>query len=501
MAVAQASKSAQIRARLNHPIIDSDGHTVENPQVLSEYIKAESGSRTAERFLALRATFLNLQAGGRAADGSPVVPGASLAEARDRAMTRGPWWGMPAANTLDRATAMLPKLLYERMDELGLDYSVLYTTIGFTLIEIADEELRRASCRALNRMRAEMTAGFEDRLTAAAVIPMHTPQEAIAELEFAVKELGMKGAMMASFVKRPIPLVARQFPDAAQFANTLDVYGIDSDYDYDPVWAKCEELGIAPTFHSLGYTWGSRQSYSNYVYNHVGSFAASAEAICKGLLLGGVPMRFPKLRFGFLEGGVAWGVICYCDLISHWHKRNGAAMRESLNPALVDQKLLAGLVARYARRQTDGDLRILQDFGATPAGTPSSDIPLDEFEKSGVQSAEDIRKIFVDKFYFGCEGDDPLNAMAFNARGIPFDARLRPLYGSDIGHWDVPDMSKIAEEAYELVEHGIIDKESLRAFVFDNAITFWTANNPDFFKGTIVEQAVDRRRAELLRYS
>ena len=479
MTTPHASKTAQIRARLNYPIIDSDGHTVENANVLAEYIKSEAGSRTAERFIA---------AGG--VHGS--VASANLAEARDRRITRGPWWGMPAANTLDRATALLPKLLYERMDELGLDYSVLYSTLGFWLIGIEDEELRRASCRALNRMRADMTAGFADRLTAAAVIPMHTPQEAIEELEFTVKELGMKSAMMASFVKRPVPMIARKNPDAGRFAYTLDVYGIDSDYDYDPFWARCQELGIAPTFHSLGYTWGSRQSYSNYVYNHVGSFAASAEAICKGLLLGGVPMRFPKLRFAFLEGGVAWAVICYSDLISHWNKRNGNAMREILNPALVDQELFARLVTRYARPQTDGQLATLQNF----ALDKSSDMPIDEFEKSGIQSAEDIRNIFVERFYFGCEGDDPLNAMAFNARGIPFDAKLKPLYGSDIGHWDVPDMSRIAEEAYELVGQGVIDDEGLRSFLFDNAITFWTANNHDFFKGTIVEEAVERRWAE-----
>jgi predicted TIM-barrel fold metal-dependent hydrolase len=482
-ATRHVSKSQKIRARLNHPIIDSDGHTIENPHVLAEYIKSEGGSKTAERFAA--------SGGGYGL----VIRGESLAEARDLGITRGPWWGMPAANTLDRATAMLPGLLYERLDELGLDYTVLYTTIGFSLIGIEDEELRRASCRALNRMRADMAAGFSDRLTAAAVIPMHTPQEAIEELEYSVKELGMKSAMVASFVKRPIPIVARKYREAARFAYTLDVYGIDSDYDYDPFWAKCQELGIAPTFHSLGYTWGSRQSHSNYVYNHVGSFAASAEAICKGLLMGGVPMRFPKLRFGFLEGGVAWAIMCYCDLVSHWQKRNGKAMREFLNPALVDQKLFASLVARYARRQTDGELANLQDF--TPGMSPSTDMPIDEFEKSGIRSAEDIRDIFVDRFYFGCEGDDPLTAMAFNPRGIPFDAKLKPLYGSDIGHWDVSDMSRIAEESYELVEHGVIDEGSLRSFLFDNAIAFWTANNRHFFKGTALESEV-ARRAEIV---
>jgi predicted TIM-barrel fold metal-dependent hydrolase len=472
-------KSAQIRARLHHPVIDSDGHTVENQNILVEYIGSIAGPRMAERFRAV--------AGGY----ERVIRGGNLAQARDLRVTRGPWWGIPAANTADRATAMLPKLLYERMDELGLDFSVLYTTLGFILIEIEDDELRRASCRALNKMRADMIAGFEDRLTPAAVIPMHTPEEALVELEYSVKELGMKVAMVASFVKRPVPAIARKFPEAASFAYALDVYGIDSDYDYDPFWAKCEELGIAPTFHSLGYTWGSRQSYSNYVYNHVGSFAASAEAICKGLLLGGVPMRFPKLRFGFLEGGVGWAIACYCDLISHWHKRNGKAMREVLDPALVDQDLFASLVARHARRRTEGDLETLHQ-SALGGSSRTDEFSIDEFEQSGIRSAEDIRNIFVDQFYFGCEGDDPLNAMAFNARGIPFDAKLKPLYGSDIGHWDVTDMSEIVDEACELVERGLIGEQDLKSMLFDNAVTFWTANNPDFFMGTRVEKEVGR---------
>jgi predicted TIM-barrel fold metal-dependent hydrolase len=481
------SKSARIRARLTHPIIDSDGHTVENQNILVEYLRSVAGPDVAERFRAV--------VGGY----ERVIRGNSLAQARDMRLTRGPWWGIPAANTVDRATAMLPKLLYERMDELGLDFSVLYTTLGFILIEIEDEELRRASCRALNRMRADMIAGFEDRLTPAAVVPMHSPQEAVAELEYAVKELGMKAAMVASFVKRPVPAIARKYPEAAKFAYTLDVYGIDSDHDYNPFWAKCEELGIAPTFHSLGYSWGSRQSYSNYVYNHVGSFAASAEAICKGLLLGGVPMRFPKLRFGFLEGGVGWAVACYCDLIGHWHKRNGKAMREVLDPSLVDESLFASLLARHARRQTEGNLETLPDRAL--GGSPGvGEFPVDEFEQSGIRSAEDIRNVFVDRFYFGCEGDDPLNAMAFNIRGIPFDAKLKPLYGSDIGHWDVTDMSEIVEEAYELLEHGLIGERELQSLLFDNAVAFWTANNPDFFKGTIVEKQVGRRRAEIIRH-
>ncbi|MGH7906540.1 MAG: amidohydrolase family protein [Candidatus Binataceae bacterium] len=474
----QISKSARIRERLGYPIIDSDGHTIENQVILAEYIEALAGPKIADRF---RAIFRRRDQRFTKISGE---------DQRDYHMTRLPWWSIAARNTADRATAMLPKLLYERLGEMGLDYSVLYTTIGFFAIGIEDEELRRATCRALNKMRADMVRDFGDRLTAAAVIPMHTPQEAIEELEYAVNEQGMKTAMVASYVKRPIPALARQYPEASPYAYWLDVFALDSEYDYDPFWAKCVELGIAPTFHSLGYTWGSRQSISNYVYNHIGSFASSAEAICKGLFLGGVPARFPKLRFGFLEGGIPWAVSLFCELIGHWKKRNRDAM-EHYNPDNVDKNLMENLARRYGRRVTEGDIGIIADNYTSQPITGEYPFLRDEFAQSGVHSPEDIRDIFVERFYFGCEGDDPLNAMAFNPRGIPFDAKVKALYGSDIGHWDVRDMSEVAEEAYELVEHGLITEQDMRKFVFENAIDFWTAANPDFFAGTAVERQVN----------
>ena len=79
-------------------------------------------------------------------------------------------------------------------------------------------------------------------------------------------------------------------------------------YDYDPVWAKCRELKIAPTFHSTGSNQGLRTSPTNFVYNHIGHFADAGHAACKGIFLGGVTRRFPELRFAFLEGGVGWAV-------------------------------------------------------------------------------------------------------------------------------------------------------------------------------------------------
>ena len=46
-------------------------------------------------------------------------------------------------------------------------------------------------------------------------------------------------------------------------------------------------------------------------------------------------------------------------------------------------------------------------------------------------------------------------------------------------------------EAHELVEDGRITAADFRDFVFANPVRFWTATNPDFFKGTAVEGPVE----------
>ena len=48
-------------------------------------------------------------------------------------------------------------------------------------------------------------------------------------------------------------------------------------------------------------------------------------------------------------------------------------------------------------------------------------------------------------------------------------------------------MTKVTEEAYELVEDGKITEDNFRDFVFVNPVHFWAALNRDFFTGTAVE--------------
>src|SRR5262249_22057326 len=162
------------------------------------------------------------------------------------------WWPPPAENSLDRATSSLPKLMHARMDEIGLDFAIVYPSLGLlvlTLPGMADDELRQASARAFNNYNSEMFRGFADRLTPAAVIPTHTPGEPITELEHAVKTLGLKAAVFAADVLRPVPQPEKD-PAAMAELYSYDCFGIDSPYDYDSVWRKCIELRVAPTFHS-----------------------------------------------------------------------------------------------------------------------------------------------------------------------------------------------------------------------------------------------------------
>ena len=130
------------------------------------------------------------------------------------------------------------ELLYERLDEIGTDFAVIYPTAGLGLPRIKDDATRRAVIRAYNIVAADYFRDYSDRITPAAIIPMHTPEEAIEELEFVTKQLGSKVGMFGSNLPRPVPSAAAEDDGLRRFTVWYDVLGIDSPYDDDPVSAK-----------------------------------------------------------------------------------------------------------------------------------------------------------------------------------------------------------------------------------------------------------------------
>ena len=477
------AKAAEIRARLKHPVIDADGHWLEYTPLMNVELHRIGGDKAAEGFQQFRSLVHRELA-------------MTVAERSDQRIAQQAFWAVPSKNVRDRATAMLPQLLHERLDELGIDFSVLYPTAGLKLHNLPDAQIRQATCRAYNTFTADYFRDYSDRLTPAAIIPMYTPAEAIAELEYVTGELGLKVIMMGSLMRRPVSGATRDHPEAAAHTQWLDVVGLDSVHDYDPVWAKCAELGLSPTFHTHGSGFGLRLSPSNFVYNHVGHFAAANEAVCKALFLGGVTRRFPNLKFAFLEGGVGWACQLLGDLIEHWEKRNLNGL-EAVNPANLDMDALIALAQDYGSEQMVDALRHGRDTDGSENWSATGGIEnLDDFSACEIDEKTDLRDLFTTNFYFGCEADDRTTAWAFNRRHNPMGARLHTLFGSDIGHFDVTDMTHVVPEAYELVEDGLITEDDFRDFMFTNPVRFWGESNPDFFKGTVVEKAAARLLAK-----
>ena len=476
---ASRSKSAAVRSRLGHPIIDSDGHLIEVLPVLIDLVEQVGGANVARKMQ----SYVERQTW---ADMSPD-------ELRDKRPTVRTWWLVPSRNTVDRATASLPRLLAERMDDLGLDFSVLFPSSGLAFVRIQDEELRRACCRAYNLYVKEVYGPYSQRMTPAAAIPMHTPKEAIEELEFAVNTLGLKAAMIAGWIRRPIPAVHRNSSGVQDPHGTwIDAFGADSEYDYDPFWAKCIELGVAPASHSAGFEFTTNSATTFFMQNHLGHFAAAGQTLCKSLFFGGVTYRFPALRLAVLECGVGWAADLYAGIISRWEKRNPKALRD-LDPAAVDADALIDLFARYGDQQVQGKLAEIRDSLTRPTiGMDKGPSNIDDWSLTRIEKPEDIRDRFVPNFFFGCEADDRMNSVAFNTRLNPFGARLGAILSSDIGHWDVPNMRTVVGEAYELVEEGLITDEDFHDFAFANPVRLFGGMNPEFFKGTVVERDVEK---------
>jgi len=297
-------------------------------------------------------------------------------------------------------------------------------------------------------------------------------------------------------MRRKVAALAEENPEASKVVDWYDVVGLDSDHDYDPVWRKCLELKIAPSFHNGARSILLRNSPSNFCYNHIGHFASAGHAVAKAIFLGGVTRRFPNLNFAFLEGGVGWACMLYADLIGHWEKRNRKAL-ESTNPDNLDVKALLGYAQKYGQEALVEAVR----RGEGLEGDSNSKLTggledLDDYFRCKIGAKSDIKDLFVPRFYFGCEADDPVNAWAFNKKANPMGARLNAIFSSDIGHFDVPDMTEVVPEAYELVEHELLTDDDFRDFMFTNAVRFWGEVNPEFFKGTVVEKAAAQALAQ-----
>jgi 2,3-dihydroxybenzoate decarboxylase len=182
------------------------------------------------------------------------------------------------SETAQRFAARLPDFTEYRlpeMDEAGIDVQVLSLTVPGLQVDI-EPELARSNARFVNDYTAEVVAKNPDRFQGFAVLPLQDPAAAAAELERAVNELGLCGALVNDCIFGP----GGRYLDAPE---------------YDEVWSALESLqvpiylhpGAPPADH-----WQVLQGRPE-LYGASWSWAAEVGGHALRLVFGGVFDRHP----------------------------------------------------------------------------------------------------------------------------------------------------------------------------------------------------------------
>jgi predicted TIM-barrel fold metal-dependent hydrolase len=180
------------------------------------------------------------------------------------------------------------------MDAEGIDAAFLYPSLGLYLGGITNQKVAAASCHAYNRWLKDYCSDYPDRLFGVGIISLTSVEDAVAEIKFASKELGLR----AGFVRpnpAPRPL---HHPDN------------------DPVWQAAQDHNFAIAIHTANSAVGMPVLGSDrfvnaglgggYAVKHVTSHTLEMMAAVTSFTMCGVCDRFPKLRVGFMEAGGGW---------------------------------------------------------------------------------------------------------------------------------------------------------------------------------------------------
>ena len=179
----------------------------------------------------------------------------------------------------------------EVMDTHGIDYMILYPTVGFWITGAAemDGETATAIRRAYNRWLGDFTKDIGHGACGAASIDLRDPELARKEVERCVKEYDFKAVHL-----NPAPV-----PNLRLFDEVCD-----------PLWETCADLGVPIGLHPsanhpfdqgmLDYIPGLRNCRTTV------SFVMGSMMACTSLIMGGVLERHPKLKVVFLESGCGW---------------------------------------------------------------------------------------------------------------------------------------------------------------------------------------------------
>ncbi|HSN14725.1 MAG TPA: amidohydrolase family protein [Anaeromyxobacteraceae bacterium] len=165
------------------------------------------------------------------------------------------------------------------MDKARIDLQVL--SLCPPMVYWADAALAVRLARRFNDDLAAVVADRPDRLAGLATVPLQDPAASVAELERAMRQLGLKGVSIGS-----------------------NVNGKDLDHpDFLPFFEKAEALRALVFIHPIDVI-GVERIRDYYLHNGLGNPFDTAVAAAR-LVMGGVLDRFPRLQICLAHAGGA----------------------------------------------------------------------------------------------------------------------------------------------------------------------------------------------------
>jgi predicted TIM-barrel fold metal-dependent hydrolase len=268
----------------DHLVIDVDGHTFEPDELWEQYLPASFHDQRPRLIRDERNTTRYVL------EGRVIPPGTG----------RGAWVpeGM-RESSVHREGAVDPKLRLEDMDTEGIDIAVLYGVVSLGFYQMSDRALANAVCRAYNDWLADYCAADPNRLKGTPALPLKWIDDACAEAERTVRDLG--------FVSLTVPCAVGER---------------NADHpDNDPLYALAEELDVPVGFHAGGGRFAHSKFVDSYAQLHALEFPFNIMFAMTTVVCGGVLERFPRLRVSLLEAGVGWAPYFVERLDEHYEHR------------------------------------------------------------------------------------------------------------------------------------------------------------------------------------
>jgi aminocarboxymuconate-semialdehyde decarboxylase len=191
------------------------------------------------------------------------------------------WHGMSAddGELGNPKNLWLPDRRLQEMDELGIDLQLVSSTDVFYQYD-QEPEVTAAIARDCNDELAEMVRDRPDRFMGIGTVPMQATELAIAELQRAMGELGLKGVMIDDHVN----------------GVTYD------DERFRDFWAAADELGAFVLVHQYTGTTVEFRTEKYFLLNSIGNLVDRALTFAL-LVYGGVVDDFPNIRFCLAHAG------------------------------------------------------------------------------------------------------------------------------------------------------------------------------------------------------